>query len=68
MQANELHLKAIDKSLLRNPIDMLQRVRRLQAEKETEQQKILEATQKEIEGNWECFIKGADRPGHLWGA
>ncbi|CAO3638529.1 unnamed protein product [Mucor fragilis] len=49
MQANELHLKAIDKSLLRNPIDMLQRVRRLQAEKETEQQKILEATQKEIE-------------------
>ncbi|KAK4512612.1 NEDD8-conjugating protein ubc12 [Mucor velutinosus] len=49
MQTDELHLKAIDKSLWRNPIDMLQEVQRLQAEKEIEQQKILEATQKEIE-------------------
>ncbi|KAL9559311.1 hypothetical protein MBANPS3_000485 [Mucor bainieri] len=49
MQTDELHLKVIDKSLLRNTVDMLQEARRLQAEKEIEQQKILEATQREIE-------------------
>lgn len=50
MQTDEFHLEAIDESLVRNPIKMLQEVRRLQAEKEAEQQKVLEATQKEIEG------------------
>ncbi|KAL0138051.1 hypothetical protein V8B55DRAFT_1589881 [Mucor lusitanicus] len=49
MQTDEFHLEAIDESLVRNPIKMLQEVRRLQAEKEAEQQKVLEATQKEIE-------------------
>ncbi|KAL7311617.1 hypothetical protein PS15m_009355 [Mucor circinelloides] len=49
MQTDELHLKNIDESLLRNPVDTLREVQNIHRKTDLEQQRILEAKQKEIE-------------------
>lgn len=56
MQTDELHLKNIDESLLRNPVDTLREVQNIHRKTDLEQQRILEAKQKEIEGNLKVCI------------
>lgn len=57
MQTDELHLKNIDESLLRNPVDTLREVQNIHRKTDLEQQRILEAKQKEIEGNLKVCIQ-----------
>lgn len=50
-------MKNIDESLLRNPVDTLREVQNIHRKTDLEQQRILEAKQKEIEGNLKVCIQ-----------